>query len=251
MRLLNRHKSSYLGIDYNYEPDIMMWCGTDFKELFEKNYKKYPNDESLKYYQENPIEYISNNYGFRTTDDFNDTDEGNVFLGCSFTFGLGLHLEDTWAYKVNKTIGGKFWNLSLPGCGMDESFRYLYEFKDCLKIKNIFHLAPPFQKTRYEFIVDGKPLRLNLVDEGKLEKHYSDILIDDKYQLLNFQKNYNAIKGLSQDLNCNYYLLSDEIDYQDCPPSSRLARDLSHPGVFYNDRIYKEFMKLTKELQNG
>ena len=90
----------------------MMWFGTDFKELFEKNYKKYPNDESLKYYQENPIEYISNNYGFRTTDDFNDTDEGNVFLGCSFTFGLGLHLEDTWAYKVNKTIGGKFWNLS-------------------------------------------------------------------------------------------------------------------------------------------
>ena len=130
MRLLNRHKSSYFGIDYNYEPDIMMWFGTDFKELFEKNYKKYPNDESLKYYQENPIEYISNNYGFRTTDDFNDTDEGNVFLGCSFTFGLGLHLEDTWAYKVNKTIGGKFWNLSLPGCGMDESFRYLYEFKD-------------------------------------------------------------------------------------------------------------------------
>ena len=61
MRLLNRHKSSYFGIDYNYEPDIMMWFGTDFKELFEKNYKKYPNDESLKYYQENPIEYISNN----------------------------------------------------------------------------------------------------------------------------------------------------------------------------------------------
>ena len=40
MRLLNRHKSSYFGIDYNYEPDIMMWFGTDFKELFEKNYDR-------------------------------------------------------------------------------------------------------------------------------------------------------------------------------------------------------------------
>ena len=122
-------------------------------------------------------------------DDFNDEGEGNIFLGCSFTFGLGLHLEDTWSYKVNKEIGGKFWNLSLPGCGMDESFRYLYEFKDYLKIKNIFHLAPPFQKTRYEFIVDDEPLRLNLADGSMIERQHSDILIDSKYQLLHFQKN--------------------------------------------------------------
>ncbi len=248
MRLLNRHKATYFGIDYNYAPTTMKWCGTDTEELYYRNCKKFPNNESLNYYKETPIEYRCNNYGFRTDDDFNDIDEGNVFLGCSFTFGIGHHLENTWAYKVNQDIGGKFWNLSQGGCGMDESFRYLYEFKDYLKIKNIFHLAPSFQKTRYEFIVDGKPLRLNLVDEGKLEKHHSGILIDDKYQSLNYQKNYNAIKALSQDLNCNYYFLSDEIDCQDCPPGSRLARDLNHPGVFPNDRIYKEFMKLTKEL---
>jgi hypothetical protein len=246
-----------------------MWCGTDTKRLYDRNCKSNnlpyiirnygikPSTKvidqckkSLKYYKENPIEYKNNNYGFRTPDDFNDTDEGNVFLGCSFTFGTGHHLENTWAYKVNQDIGGKFWNLSLPGCGMDESFRYLYEFKDYLKIKNIFHLAPSFQQTRYEFIVDGKPLRLNLVDRGKLEKHHSDILIDDKYQLLHFQKNYNAIKGLSQDLNCNYYLLSDEIDsYSDFDDEkSIIARDLIHPSTGYNNRIYKEFMKLTKEL---
>ena len=270
MRVLNRHKPTHFGIDYKYAPTTMKWCGSDTEELYYRNCKDDQYKNSLNYYEENPIEYSCNNYGFRTPDNFPDTKKiepehivlntdsedvrrwketqvyGNVFLGCSFTFGIGLHLEDTWSYKVNKEIGGKFWNLSLPGCGMDESFRYLYEFKDYLKIKNIFHLAPSFQKTRYEFIVDGKPLRLNLADEGKLEKHYSDILIDDKYQLLHFQKNYNAIRGLSQDLNCNYYFLSDEIGYNNDTKNSIIARDIIHPPPRYHNKIYKEFIELIK-----
>jgi len=246
MRVLNRHKPTHFGIDYNYTPTTMKWCGTDTEELYYRNCKDDQYKNSLNYYEKNPIEYKFNNYGFRTPDDFNDEGEGNIFLGCSFTFGLGLHLEDTWSYKVNKEIGGKFWNLSLPGCGMDESFRYLYEFKDYLKIKNIFHLAPPFQKTRYEFIVDDEPLRLNLADGSMIERQHSDILIDSKYQLLHFQKNYNAIRGLSQDLNCNYYFLSDEIGYNNDTKNSIIARDIIHPPPRYHNKIYKEFIELIK-----
>ena len=40
------------------------------------------------------IEYKLNNEGFRTPDDFNSMDEGNIFLGCSHTFGVGLPIEN-------------------------------------------------------------------------------------------------------------------------------------------------------------
>ena len=125
--------------------EVWEWCNPDSKELFEKNCKKYPNNKSLKYYKENPIEYSFNNYGFRTPDDFNDKDDGNVFLGCSDTMGVGNHLENTWPYKVNKEVGGKFWNLSQAGSGIQTDFRLLYGFKDYLKksiliVKYMYHL---------------------------------------------------------------------------------------------------------------
>ena len=75
---------------FSYYPSnkILDWSLGDNKKLFEKKCKKYPNNKSLKYYKENPIEYSFNNYGFRTPDDFNSIDEGNVFLGDSHTMGM-------------------------------------------------------------------------------------------------------------------------------------------------------------------
>jgi hypothetical protein len=92
------------------------FCPMDTKKLWRDNSRKYPNDKTTQYYTENPIEYKFNNYGFRTPDDFND-DEGNIFLGCSHTIGIGHHLENTWSYKLNQSLGGKFWNLSQGGNG--------------------------------------------------------------------------------------------------------------------------------------
>ena len=80
------------------------WCPSDSSFNFKESCKKYSNNESLEYYKENPIEYSFNNYGFRTPDNFNDTDEGNIFLGESNTFGIGHHLENVWSYKLNKHI---------------------------------------------------------------------------------------------------------------------------------------------------
>ena len=80
---------------------IWDWLSPDRLDLFEKNYNQY-NNESLIYYKENPIKYRLNNYGFRSHDDFDDINEGNIFLGCSHTLGVGHHLENTWAYKLNE-----------------------------------------------------------------------------------------------------------------------------------------------------
>ena len=98
-----------------------LWVGMDTLKRFEKNKTKHPDNFSIKHYTEHPIVYSVNNDFYRTPDDFNSNELGNMYLGCSHTFGTGLYLEDIWAYKLNSIIGGKFWNLGIFGV----SFKYM------------------------------------------------------------------------------------------------------------------------------
>jgi hypothetical protein len=223
------------------------WLKYDEEEVFVANCNKYPNNKSLKYYKENPIEYSFNELGYRTPDDFNDTDEGNVFLGCSNTIGAGLHLENTWAYKLNKHIGGKFWNLSQGGCGIQTDYRLLLGWKDDLKIKNIFHFTYPWP--RFEFFDEQGVIQFNQFGLKTARSHkywnfYIDILSEEEYCNYNQMVYINAIKGLSQEIGCNYYYLTpkilDEFDQND---NSLQARDLIHLSVGQQNFLYEQMME--------
>jgi len=236
------------------------WCPADGKDKFEKNCKMFPDNKSLKYYKKHPITYKFNNYGFRTDDDFNSTDEGNIFLGCSYTIGIGHHLKNTWSYKLNEHIGGKFWNLSLSGAGVDTAFRLLYGFKKILKIKNIFHYAPLNHGFRYEYLIksdtDGNhsyPQMFNVVHntESAIEffgkKFVKEALLTDNFAKLNYDKSILAIESLSKKLGSNYYYLSDDILQRyrtiENDDSELQARDLEHYPVNMQNYIYKNFLE--------
>jgi hypothetical protein len=215
----------------------------DSKERFNDNLKKDPTNKILNYYLDNPIEYSFNNQGFRTPDDFNSSEEGNVFLGCSFTMGIGLHLEDTWSYKLNQTLGGKFWNLSLGGSSIMTQFRVLYGFHDELKIKNVFHFAPILP--RYEFFIDGTP-RIISIHDKEHEEFYSNYLIDNEQLNLLYVTYTNAIKNITNKLGCNYYHLGYFPDRYD-----KHARDLAHPSGEFHNLIYNTFLgKIKNEDYN-
>jgi hypothetical protein len=285
------------------------WCPSDSSFNWKENCRKYSNNKSLKYYKENPIEYSFNNYGFRTPDDFNDTDEGNIFLGDSNTFGIGHLLENTWSYKLNKDLGGKFWNLSQGGSGIQSSYRLLGGFKDRLKIKNIYHLA--LHHPRFEFIYEGNVVKLSpwtidlLVrnDKVKFDKptvieyfqdgekkstkvysfkeFYVNILSNQDYINYIHDGYIYAIKGLTQEIGCNYYYLTGFDIFKEYsvesygtrgskswgfgpktgphsptrgrhPDDNSLeARDLKHYTVGQQNFIYKQFKELIKGEKNG
>ena len=125
--------------------------------------------------------------------------------------------------SLNKDLGGKFWNLSQGGSGVDCAFRLLYGFKDFLNVKNIFHFAPTMHKYRYEFIIDSHPKFMNIMyDNGKRAKRFLgdkfiyDSLMDENVAKINYEKSIFAIKNISKDMNCNYYLLDEEVmDFKD------------------------------------
>lgn len=226
---------------------------TDSEKRWKDNLKRKFNNfnnYSLQYYIQNPIKYKLNNFGFRTTDDFNSIDEGNVFLGCSHTFGIGHHLENTWSYKLNQIIGGKFWNLGVGGTGVTTHFRLLLGFYKELKIKNIFHYAPMYP--RYEFIENKRPQNYIICDynENWLSKFgslMSDSLLTDEQTEFNWIVYTNAIKSLANEINVNYYLIEGDTGFHSQDDNSLVARDLLHHTTAYQHTIYQKFLKLYDE----
>ena len=104
------------------------WVGADFESTFEENIKKYP--EYLQYYVDNPITYKVNKQYFRSTFDFkpNKKKKVNLFLGCSHTFGIGLHWEHTWPYLLSQNLDEDIINLGVPGGCMEVSYINLKRF---------------------------------------------------------------------------------------------------------------------------
>ena len=92
----------------------------DSEELYKENLLKKPIDW---FYRNNPITYKYNSSGFRCHE-FNDLNFNNyiLFLGDSHTEGVGLHLEDTYAYKVSKQLHKSYANLGIGGTGIDIMF---------------------------------------------------------------------------------------------------------------------------------
>jgi hypothetical protein len=125
------------GIRKNFINKTKYWYGSDVKHKWEKNKKDKP------YYIDNQIEYKFNNSGYRTYDDFEKGKKGIITLGCSFTEGIGLHLEDVWSHKIAKHLDKPLYNLSVGGKGIRDSFERLVSFGDYLEYEYVFLFIPP------------------------------------------------------------------------------------------------------------
>tara|TARA_B100000902_G_C27303709_1_gene914239 strand:+ start:414 stop:1301 length:888 start_codon:yes stop_codon:yes gene_type:complete len=104
-----------------------------------------------KFYAANPIIYSFNSHGWRMDDEIDFKAPSNLYLGCSHTFGSGLHLQDTWSYKVQKEINNyQYVNLSWPGNGPQACFNTLeLALLNNLNIKNLFLYAPHYTRMVY------------------------------------------------------------------------------------------------------
>lgn len=228
----------------------VLWYGLDSKKLFDSNLTKQPLNSNLLYYKDNPITYKFNSSYFRTPDEFNSVDEGNVFLGCSHTMGSGHHLDNVWSYKVNKEIGGKFWNLALGGTGPMTAFRLFMHFIDKLKVKNVFVFLPHVY--RYEFRYKDRWIKLtpSAPNVEKLPQLFKDVLYEDytAFMMINF-----VVKSLAYECgkrNINFYfdnIYPDPLIHtsENVNTLENLqARDLVHLSVYQQSKVAKKFMNL-------
>lgn len=103
--------------------------------------------------------YTLNTQGWRVTPHHPNADEAVVFMGCSFTFGLGLNDEDSYPYKVAEMLGDGYevFNMGVGGYGTHQVLAmiengYLDDISKKYKKLHVFYMAIEDHKFR----VSGK-----------------------------------------------------------------------------------------------
>ena len=231
--------------------ETISWVPADSENLFLHNLKGDSHRKDLLSYKKNPIQYKFNNYGFRSPIDFSKGMNGNVFLGCSYTFGIGHYLENTWGWMVNEKIGGNFFNFGIGGAGIGTAARLLYAYKDELKYDNVFlHIPHPYRYEYYHPITEKYgtlspsfnelPHQKNIItDEVRM------ILAADNNVLSYYKSNLAWIEKICEEHNARLIIVKD-VDYgeryeiwkqwsekRENRHKVEIARDIGHPGVSY------------------
>jgi len=95
----------------------VLFSSTDSEELYHKNLKIQPANW---HYRTHKITYERNSNGHRCRE-IKDIDLNNyiLFTGCSHTEGIGLELENTYAYLLSNKLKCDYYNLAVAGTGMD------------------------------------------------------------------------------------------------------------------------------------
>ena len=221
------------------------------KKNFEDNVKKYPNDESLQFYLKNKLTYKFNNYGFRTEVDFKQGLEGNIYLGCSHTFGESLYYEDTWAYKVNQEVGGNFFNLGVPGTGIETGARLLLTYLKFLKVKNIFVHYPHlfryehFSPTEVTGLTTEWQTYLPSQQAGNkigITKTLTHSYLHDTSVIPRHLASFYSILGQALKYNIPVYFVNVQ-EFNKNDRTARKARDLQHYSTYVHKNLKLDGIK--------
>lgn len=207
--------------------NLTYWQDTDTAERFNKNWNSTRTELVKNGYQlDTVIEYQTDHYGLRNKPCTKIS--GSILgLGCSYTFGTGLDVVDTWLYQLGELLGESTYNAGIPGSSNDTAFRLANYLIPKYKPKAVFLLST--YRHRYEFYHEdeyhnyGPHFKPGIFAEKNIE------FFNDTHNVLNTKKNILAIKCLCLDANIefNYVILEDEI----LPaPGGCWARDLSHFG---------------------
>lgn len=187
----------------------------------------------------NNVIYKLNSAGLRS-DEFkkNPGSPHILFAGCSVTCGIGVNLQDTWAYKLYSDFNNPsgFFNISLPGGSPIEIISNIFKYIDQYgKPDYIFILLPPIHR-------DGR----------YVIKDYIDKIVYNFYRSLEVFCKYNNIKLLSSswalknefdflnDLDTFFEIKVDDIEYYG---GEILGDDNHHPGSAAHLVWYNEFRK--------
>lgn len=241
----------------DFSPKTYYWWGGDNWEEWKKNkdlehmlvwHDTLPGDS-------NPLTYDINSHGFRTKELDSFDSNSIMLLGCSMTFGIGVHEETTFAHHLSKYLDDPIINLGYPGGSLDSMYRIYSYWQPRIKSKNTIILIPP--GCRFESAANDKGRFwykwgihriLAMKAEGKLTKESAIMtshFFEERQVAVNMQRNLNAIKNIARETNSSLYIFDNE----DREIASNLklridvgidvGRDNSHPGPVWHEKTAK------------
>jgi len=211
------------------------WLPMDTEELYLKNLKNRYEDLKSNGWIDNHFTYDFNSLGFRCKE-FTDA-SSIMYLGCSYTIGIGLPVEHIWPELVSKELNLKCVNLGIGGASLDTVFRLCLGYIDKIKPKIIILLIPP--GIRYELVSSD---RIDHFVVQSADEYYYRWAIDKNNNYFNQQKNILAIEMLCKYRNIKFICRDSEELYNISENS--WARDLAHVGIKAHLNFSKELISI-------
>lgn len=207
------------------------WLQTDSKANFQKNGNRDGYDEKS-------IVYSFNSWGFRS-DEFmrGDGELAVMFIGCSYTMGVGLRWTDLWTTIVTehlkKTSGKQVWqyNLGQGGHGSDYVAMTVFQTLEMLRPDVLIVMWPPVdrmlwhdQKHRYPLIASFK----NPWQPPHIGRSLIDILTDDQ-MIFNFLRDFSMVSTMTEKTGIPWF-------WTMCPGQGPMADELVQSGIIDGSR---------------
>lgn len=215
-------KLNHNSVYKKYANQSIDWCPMDTEILYRQNLKNNYNILHSNGWINANFKYTFNSVGFRS-EEFTDK-PSIMFLGCSYTMGIGLPVNTVWSELVSKQLNLHCANLGIGGGSNDTSFRLCHGWLDKINPKLVIFLSPPGHRLE---LVNNHIIKLI----GPYTTEYKDFLHrwnwDDNNDYFNSLKNELAIKSLCNSRNIKYVHFSAETLHG---MMVDVARDLTHVG---------------------
>jgi len=171
--------------------------------------------------------YEHNSYGYRTKEfNFDSPDPSILCLGCSYTYGAGVKLTDTWVAQIEKQYPEyAVYNLGYPGGSGDTVVRTLASLGDKLNIKKVCILWPVLH--RFE-LYHQQYVENILISDTSYKKFFMPELLnneDSHFKNLRY-KNQLLVNLLAE--KYQYQIIENSTDWVSSILVDR-GRDI-HPG---------------------
>lgn len=199
---------------------IQQWIPSDDHTVYSATNSGSPN------YSPTEIQYKINSCGFRS-DDFSNTEDIRIlFMGCSFTEGIGLHDADCWPSLILTKIkslpqfnGKRIPKLSiaLGGTGIDTESRLLHKYAKVVRPTHIFYLF--FNHYRREFSINGNTKVWGPNFNGRAPESWSQVFADKEYALYQTNRGLLLIDAVAAQFNIQAHIISFENDTIDAVKS--------------------------------
>jgi hypothetical protein len=229
-----------------WQGKTLTWCPSDSEKRFNNNISDPEKKKQMEElgWDRKSVSYTFNKHGFRADEFTGGEGDSIVFLGCSLTMGIGMTLENTWAYKVAHSLGLRRYNLGVGGGGPDMCFRLAYHWIPKLKPKYVVMLTP--ERSRIELIW-GK-------SGNQTIQYMPNVKTDDAFYHRWLEYSANADMNLLKCLlgvqsicdQAGVPLIETYVhDYleQHLSSTDGPARDLMHPGRTWNTVVAKSFLE--------
>ena len=227
------------------------WLPTDTQEKYEQLIQ---DPEHRAYFakmgwdQPSAITYKFNSYGYRA-DEFDDK-PCMIALGCSYSVGIGLPDQVTWARQVATALRLKCANLAWGGYSADSCYRLAEYWIPNLKPKYVCMLSPP--QHRVELLLDGNdtPALEVFLPQSQSSMfnpndHYlKHWFLNDENAKINRRKNTLAVQQLCLNLNipCTVLNAEDHMHWNWNQGEINCARDFMHAGPGIHTMLAKKFV---------